>query len=908
MNRSQLIDHEAAIAFAREHASDIVELGGSRTLDLDDPGVVWVLVDGEALVFATDLDQGLPTARPRHLVATLARGSVAAAVDGTAVGRRWLLVSPAVCAVAVVPVDVLESDGAADLRTLVNRWMTDAGVVDHPPTGTTGPAASPPAGADAGAPPTDRGTTGIRARLDVTRAELARLELERLDAEMAAEAALVDASDQAVARASDKALVQLGSVLEREYVRPLPAGGADELLAVCTAVGRSIGVTVQPAHPEDLERATAIDAIAQASKLRSRPVGLADGWWREPGESLVGFREDGRPVALLARTRGGYDLLDPASGDRTPVDAQVAATLRGDGVELIRPIPDGPFSIRAMIRFGGWGTGRDVSRLVALAFVIGLVALIPPVATSIVFGAIVPQRQTERLAALTAAMIGLAFGSFFLNLGRGVALIRARTRVDRSLQFAVWDRLLRLPVPFFGRYRVGDLTERSMAIDGIRDTVTEAVIVTFLAGIFGLFNLFVMIAIDARLAAVGLLVTVVGAVVLFLISRAFRGPLTEVLRDKRDTTSNIHELLNGIVKVRTTGSERRVFARWAERYADNTRRAYETYRIDDLRVVFEGSFPTAVVLVLFVTVVVLGRAAVPAAAFMGFYVALGQLQNAVVGIARATVFLLQARPVLEQARPIFEERAEADATRDHPGRMRGSFQLRQVTFGYAGTTRPIFEGLSLTVEPGEFVAVVGPSGSGKSTLLRLLLGFERPDEGTVSIDGVDISNLDMEAVRRQMGVVLQQTALLPGSVFENIAGSVPLTLDEAWDAARRAGFDADVEALPDGIDTNIGDGVGILSGGQRQRLQIARALAGRPRVLLLDEATSALDNLTQSVVTKTVEELDVTRVVIAHRLSTIASADRVVVIAGGRVVQDGPFNELVHAPGPFADLIARQRL
>ena len=231
-----------------------------------------------------------------------------------------------------------------------------------------------------------------------------------------------------------------------------------------------------------------------------------------------------------------------------------------------------------------------------------------------------------------------------------------------------------------------------------------------------------------------------------------------------------------------------------------------------------------------------------------------------------------------------------------------------MTFTYPGATRPIFEGLSVSIEPGEFVAVVGPSGSGKSTLLRLVLGFEEIDGGTVTIDGVDVTSLDMDAVRRQIGVVLQQTALLPGSVFENIAGSVPITEQDAWDAARRAGFDRDIERLPDGMATNIGDGVGILSGGQRQRLQIARALAGRPRALLLDEATSALDNLTQSVVTRTIEELDVTRIVIAHRLSTIASADRVVVIAGGRVVQDGPYSELAETPGPFADLIVRQQL
>jgi ABC-type bacteriocin/lantibiotic exporter with double-glycine peptidase domain len=144
-------------------------------------------------------------------------------------------------------------------------------------------------------------------------------------------------------------------------------------------------------------------------------------------------------------------------------------------------------------------------------------------------------------------------------------------------------------------------------------------------------------------------------------------------------------------------------------------------------------------------------------------------------------------------------------------------------------------------------------------------------------------------------VVLQKTDLLPGSIHQNIAGSANLTSMQVWAAARKAALDADIAQFPDGMDTEIGEGVGILSGGQRQRLQIARALASDARLMFLDEATSALDNLTQSVVTRTVSEMPITRVVIAHRLSTIAAADRVVVIAGGRVVQDGPFDELANA-------------
>ena len=899
MSTREVIDRDAVAAFARQHASAVVDLTGNQEIRLDDVDVVWVVLEGEGLVFATDAP-GTSPSRPRNLVTRLTTGSVAAAVDGSSVGRRWILCGSARCVVAVVPFGALDgsgADGAPPLVALVDEWL-DAASADG------GEVVVGAAQAD-----TVDGSTAaeLARRLDGARIALAELEVVALDEQLIAEAELVDASARAVDLESELALDDLGSVLERRARRRVGAAGHDELLAVCQEVGRSIGITVHPAHPEDLLRASPVEAIALASKVRSRPVRLPEAWWTQLGDSFVGYHTDGRPVAVLARRRG-YDVVDTVSGERVGVDAVVARDLRDHGIELVRPLPDGPLTIRALVRFARRGTGRDVVRLVLAALVIGLIALVPPLATSLVFGQIVPQHQTERLAALAAALVGLAIGSFFLQLARGVALLRARTTMDHALQLGLWDRLLRLPAPFFRRYQVGDLTERSMAIDSVRESVTDTVVTTWLAGIFGLFNLVVMITIDARLAVVGFLVTAAGAAVIFGISRAYQGPLKAVLRDRREMTATVHELLNGIVKVRTASAERRIFARWAVRYADDTRRAGKAFRIDDVRVVFEGAFPTAMVLILFATVVLIGREAVPAAAFMGFYVALGQLQTAVVNVARSTVTLLEVRPVLDQASPILDEATESGTAKEHPGSVEGGFALREVTFTYPGATRPIFDGLSVSIEPGEFVAIVGPSGSGKSTLLRLVLGFEDIDGGTVTIDGVDVTCLDMDAVRRQIGVVLQQTALLPGSVFENIAGSVPITEDDAWDAARRAGFDLDIERLPDGMATNIGDGVGILSGGQRQRLQIARALAGRPRALLLDEATSALDNLTQSVVTRTIEELDMTRIVIAHRLSTIASADRVVVIAGGRVVQDGPYSELAESPGPFAELIARQRL
>jgi ABC-type bacteriocin/lantibiotic exporter with double-glycine peptidase domain len=237
-----------------------------------------------------------------------------------------------------------------------------------------------------------------------------------------------------------------------------------------------------------------------------------------------------------------------------------------------------------------------------------------------------------------------------------------------------------------------------------------------------------------------------------------------------------------------------------------------------------------------------------------------------------------------------------------PGR-RPSTRLH---FRYAPEGPLILDDVSLAVSPGEFIALVGASGSGKSTLLRLLLGFETPENGGVFFDGQALASLDATAIRRQMGVVMQNAEPMPGSLFDNIVGAAGGTLDDAWEAAQRVGLAEDIRQMPMGMQTVILEGGGALSGGQMQRLMIARAVVGRPKILLLDEATSALDNRTQAVVTDSLERLGVTRVVVAHCLSTVVHADRIYVLAGGRIVEAENYDALMVTNGVLARLAERQ--
>jgi ABC-type bacteriocin/lantibiotic exporter with double-glycine peptidase domain len=186
------------------------------------------------------------------------------------------------------------------------------------------------------------------------------------------------------------------------------------------------------------------------------------------------------------------------------------------------------------------------------------------------------------------------------------------------------------------------------------------------------------------------------------------------------------------------------------------------------------------------------------------------------------------------------------------------------------------------------------------------LGFETPEAGSIYYDNNDVAGLDVRSVRRQMGVVLQDGKPMSGSIFGNIVGSLPLTMDDAWEAARMVGLEEDIRAMPMGMFTMLSEDASTISGGQRQRLMIAWAIVSKPRILLLDEATSALDNLTQAIVASSLENLRATRVVIAHRLSTIINADRIYVLQAGRITQSGTYAELMERKGPFRELASRQ--
>jgi ATP-binding cassette subfamily C protein len=446
-----------------------------------------------------------------------------------------------------------------------------------------------------------------------------------------------------------------------------------------------------------------------------------------------------------------------------------------------------------------------------------------------------------------------------------------------------------------------------MGVEEIRRLMTGAVVTGLLAGLFSLSNLFLLFHYDVVLGAVGTGLIAISLLVSVTVGLLQLRSQRDILKLRSRLSGRMLQFLTGISKLKLAGAEPQAFALWARDFGEQRDRQFRNRVLGVRLAVFNSAYPVLCSILLFTLAArSLGTEdAMGTGEFLGFTAAFGLCLGAVLSTSTAVIQALSAVPLYEQVKPILHTSPEVRPGKDDPGELSGAIELQHVSFRY-GDGPPVLRDVSVRIAPGEFVAFVGPSGSGKSTIFRLLLGFESPEVGSVSYDEQDLAGVDVEAVRRQMGVVLQSGRVMTGDLFTNIVGSSPATLDDAWEAARMSGLDEDIRRMPMGMHTLVSDGGGTLSGGQRQRLMIARAIVNRPRILLMDEATSALDNRTQAIVSASLDGLRATRVVIAHRLSTILHADRIHVLVAGAIVESGTFDELMARDGVFAAMARRQ--
>ncbi|MCR5672297.1 MAG: NHLP bacteriocin export ABC transporter permease/ATPase subunit [Lachnospiraceae bacterium] len=661
--------------------------------------------------------------------------------------------------------------------------------------------------------------------------------------------------------------------------------------------------------PDDVDDMNEVlEYVMRPHGIMHRNVRLDKGWYKDATGAMLGRRLDDKSViALIPMAFGGYKFFDRNLGKYVRITAKNRKLIDDEGIVFYKPFPLSKMSIADFIKYLYEQVSiSDFIVLCIALLVTSLVGLLAPHINKILLGDVV---QSGNIAALFGAgiyMLCASIGFLMFGVVRALANSRISVKLSVNVEAASMMRLLSMPADFFRDYSAGELSNRMGYINMLAEEIVDMVLSTTLGSLFSLIYIFQIFHYAPGLVAPALTVTALTLLVtIFTVISQMRITRETMLLGSKESGIS-YALISGIQKIRLAGAEKRAFGRWGRAYAKQAKLVYNPPILLKVSQVIVTAISLIGTMVMYYFAV---KTKVSISDYYAFNTSYGMVSAAFVALAQIVSTLAQIKPTIDMAKPLFDTEPEVSTDKQMVTRLKGGVEINNVTFRYSDDMPAVLDDLSLKIEPGQYVAIVGKTGCGKSTLMRILLGFETPQKGAVYYDGKDLKKLDLKSLRQKIGAVMQNGKLFLGDIYSNIVISAPwLSLNEAWEAARIAGIDEDIRSMPMGMNTLISEGQGGISGGQRQRLMIARAVAPKPKILIFDEATSALDNLTQKHVSDALDEMKCTRIVIAHRLSTIKHCDRIIVLEGGKIIEDGTYDELIAKKGFFAMLVERQRL
>ncbi|MBR6707077.1 MAG: ATP-binding cassette domain-containing protein [Clostridia bacterium] len=674
------------------------------------------------------------------------------------------------------------------------------------------------------------------------------------------------------------------------------------------ALLKYMGVKEKEVPPKISGLQDRLDYLLSSTGILYREVILNRGWHADAmGPMITSLREEGTVIAVLPSDMGGYEYTDPRTGARVKVSASEEKKISAEALCFYRPLPMRELKIRDLLQYmKSCLTLRDLVSFGFAAFAITLVGMLMPRMNRILMGTVVNTNSYRLLYAVMLFLLFATIGNILLTIIREMLLNRILSKLNVNVSAATMMRMLSLPATFFRNYSPGELNQYIGYMTSLCSTIVDSLFSTAVTGVFSLVYITQIFAFAPSLVAPSLTVTVMTLVVSLLSAmtqmRINKEKMVHVAKER----GLVFSLITGIQKIRLSGAENRAFSKWSYLYTKSAELIYNPPSIIRLSKVISSAISMIGTAVMYFVAV---RSQVSVADYYAFTSAYGYINTAFSAITVMALSAASIKPTISLIQPLLSAQPEMSDSKETVTRLSGSIEISHLTFGYDPESKPLFEDFSLTIPARQYVAIVGRSGCGKSTLVRLLLGFEKPIRGVINYDRKDLQRLDLRSVRRQIGTVMQDGKLFSGSIFDNIVISAPtLKLSEAWEAAEIAGIADDIRDMPMGMHTVLQEGGGTISGGQRQRLMIARAIAPKPKILMFDEATSALDNITQKKVSEALDGMKCTRIVIAYRLSTIRRCDRILVLDGGKIAEDGTYDQLIEKNGIFAELVARQRL
>ena len=661
--------------------------------------------------------------------------------------------------------------------------------------------------------------------------------------------------------------------------------------------------------PENItDSSKQMEYVLRPTGLMTREVDLEENWQSDAyGPMLGAMKETGTAVALLPGHFYGYVYKDPATGKKIRVTKRTAKLFEKEALCFYQPLPMKPLGIPDLLLYL-WKciSESDIILILLASLAVVLIGFIGPKILSLLTGSVLQSGNVQLMIGMGVFMLASSFSGLLIGLVKTLLMERINTKTSMSVESSVMMRILSLPVSFFRDYSSGELANRASSINSLCSMMINSVLSVGISSLMSLLYITQIFKYAPALVVPSIIIIILTVMISVISSFMQIGISRKRMELGAKETGMSYAVLNGVQKIRLSGSEKRVFARWGNLYAQGAKLDYDPPLFLKLNSVLTTAISLIGTIVLYYLAIVTN---VSQSDYIAFNAAYGNVMGAFTSLAGIAISVASIRPVLELAEPILKAEPEVSEEKMPVDRLVGRIEVSHVTFRYNEKSPYVLEDLNLSIKAGEYVAIVGRTGCGKSTLIRLLLGFEKPETGAVYYDSHDLQAVDPRSLRKHIGVVIQNGQLFQGDIFSNITISAPqLTLDEAWEAAEIAGIANDIREMPMGMNTVISEGQGGISGGQKQRLMIARAIAPKPKILIFDEATSALDNKTQKQVSDALDKLNCTRIIIAHRLSTIRNCDRILVMDDGAIIEEGTYDELIEKKGYFAELVERQRL
>lgn len=647
--------------------------------------------------------------------------------------------------------------------------------------------------------------------------------------------------------------------------------------------------------------------VALLSGFTAREVILDAKTRREDAAPLIIFPEPGHPLAVYERF-GVLRYYDPESEQTGRLKSLKLGEGEIPGISIVRPLKNTALDFRGILSFSlGEIRIRDILTFILTTGLVTLCSLIPSYLNEYVFSSVIPTGLCEELFPLAVYVVSLMLGGMFFSIARGITLTRITGRIRAAVQTAAYDRLFHLQESSF---RGSDPAAISFKSELLPDTFTsifsaiaETLVMIIMAAVYAIR----MNGYSPFLTAVSstfVLINVATSIVLGLLFRNRQMAKSRLMMKNRYF---LLEAITGVETIRSFGVTERFGNIYMKYLADYGKAELDLKRSGRISALI-SAVTSAMSVIAVYALTAFGQAALTKGQLFAFLSLIGSFSGAMANVAADVLMFTIMIPVLQNAFDVFslprEDSPDGKILRDFEGNVR----IENVSFAYENSREPALLDVNVDIRAGEYIGITGTSGCGKTTLIRLLLGFERPATGKIYYDRVDLDRLNKAYLRKKIGTVLQNGALISGTIASNIGVSAATDDIETVKAAARQACIADyIESLPMKYDTILSENGENVSGGIAQRILIARALAGNPKLLILDEATSALDNITQSGVCDTLRSSPATKIVIAHRLSTLEKCDRVYVMDRGRIVETGTVSELMEMKGLFYDLSQRQQ-